>query len=307
MVGRTVGMDLSAMIAPLSELGFDYINVSFGQGIPAGAGHRYQVPLSLVSYPAGTGVAPTYAPIPFIQAQARNGTHHVNGAFVLDTGAQMSGISSEVAIALGFDSDGDGDLYDETDTFASVTGVNGTVELPVLSLGRVAVMSSGGVELTWTDLEVIVVDVGGIDGIFGMDLLASGWAQPVLDQILLGSTDKTGFVQQVHFDFRDQPALVLDLDASVDHVLHGGDANRDGLVNVGDLGILAAHWRHTGVSWSQGDFNDDTILNVGDLAVLAMAWGQSFPPSTPLPEPTSLLLIGTGLVLLRARRGKRPR
>jgi hypothetical protein len=177
----------------------------------------------------------------------------------------------------------------------------------VLSLGRVAVRSSGGVELTWTDLEVIVVDVGGIDGIFGMDLLASGWAEPVLEQILTGSTDKTGFVQQVHFDFGNQPAMVLDLDASVDHVLHGGDANGDGLVNVGDLGIVAQNWGRTGLSWSQGDFNDDTILNVGDLGVLAMAWGQSFSPSSPLPEPTSLLLIGSALMLLRPRRGQRAR
>jgi hypothetical protein len=52
-----------------------------------------------------------------------------------------------------------------------------------------------------------------------------------------------------------------------------GDANGDGAVNVGDLGILAANYNHLGV-WSQGDFNNDGIVDVGDLGILAAHYGE---------------------------------
>lgn len=305
MIGRTVSLDLAGMIAPDSELGFEYINVAFGSSVPASAGHRYQVPLSLQSWPTGTGVVPTYAPIPFVQVQARNGTHRVNSGFVVDTGAQLSGISTQMALDLGLDTDGDGDLYDETDTFVPITGVSGTVELPVLQVPRLAVMTSQGVELVWTDLEVIVADVDeSIGGIFGMDLLASGWAEPVLEQIIYGSTDKTGYAQRVHFDFRNSQSasLTLDLSAPYDQLLHGGDANGDGIVNIGDLGILAGHWGQTGMTWLEGDFNDDQAVNIGDFGVMAGAWGQTFGGSA-LPEPSAALVLAAGWFagLLRRR------
>jgi hypothetical protein len=54
-----------------------------------------------------------------------------------------------------------------------------------------------------------------------------------------------------------------------------GDANEDGVVDVGDLGILAANYgKTTGVSWSSGDFNGDGIVDVGDLGILAAHYGE---------------------------------
>jgi hypothetical protein len=53
-----------------------------------------------------------------------------------------------------------------------------------------------------------------------------------------------------------------------------GDANVDGLVDVGDLGILAANYGTTsGALWSQGDFNGDGLVDVGDLGILAANYG----------------------------------
>jgi len=52
--------------------------------------------------------------------------------------------------------------------------------------------------------------------------------------------------------------------------LIGGDANRDGVVDVRDLGILATNYgMASGAQWSQGDFNGDGAVNVVDLGVLA--------------------------------------
>ena len=296
MAGRTVQLDLGAMIDPESEWGFEYIGVAFGQQIPASNGHRYQAPLTLVDYPTGTGVVPTYAPIPFIEAQARNGEHHAAGSFVVDTGAQLSGISTPMAIDLGLDTDGDGDLYDETDTFMPITGINGTVELPVLKVPRLLVATTAGVDLVWTDLEVIVVDVDeSIDGIFGMDLLVSGWAEPMLELIFLGATDKVGYTDRIQFDFRQASASIsFDLCGGFDQVLYPGDANGDGLVDVGDLGIMATSWGSTPAGWAQGDFTDDGLVDVGDLGVLAAAWGLSIDSPAALPEPASLALVAGG-------------
>jgi hypothetical protein len=60
------------------------------------------------------------------------------------------------------------------------------------------------------------------------------------------------------------------------HKLAGisGDANGDGMVDVGDLGILAANYGMTsGAIWGKGDFNGDGAVDVGDLGILAANYG----------------------------------
>jgi hypothetical protein len=54
-----------------------------------------------------------------------------------------------------------------------------------------------------------------------------------------------------------------------------GDANSDGAVDVGDLGILAANYGGSGKSWAQGDFNGDGLVDVGDLGILAANYGTN--------------------------------
>jgi beta-xylosidase len=55
-----------------------------------------------------------------------------------------------------------------------------------------------------------------------------------------------------------------------------GDANGDGMVDVGDLGILAANYGKTsGATWAMGDFNGDGAVDVGDLGILAANYGTN--------------------------------
>jgi hypothetical protein len=84
-----------------------------------------------------------------------------------------------------------------------------------------------------------------------------------------------------------------------------GDANLDGTVDVGDLGILAANWTSNSGTWSQAEFNGDGTVDVGDLGILAAHYGQSVPwPAKAVPEPTALALLAGGAlgVLVRRRR-----
>jgi parallel beta-helix repeat protein len=54
-----------------------------------------------------------------------------------------------------------------------------------------------------------------------------------------------------------------------------GDANLDRRVNVGDLGILAAHYGiEFDATWAMGDFNGDEDVDIGDLGILAAHYGE---------------------------------
>jgi hypothetical protein len=76
-------------------------------------------------------------------------------------------------------------------------------------------------------------------------------------------------------------AAVLTLQASAQIP---GDANSDGMVDVGDLGILAANYGGTGKTWAQGDFNNDHVVDVGDLGILAAHYGQGSTNPTSFSE-----------------------
>jgi hypothetical protein len=59
-----------------------------------------------------------------------------------------------------------------------------------------------------------------------------------------------------------------------------GDANLDGMVDVGDLGILAANYGGSNKNWGMGDFNHDGMVDVGDLGILAANYGQGTSSTT---------------------------
>ena len=88
------------------------------------------------------------------------------------------------------------------------------------------------------------------------------------------------------------------------HRIHAGDANEDGAVDVGDLGILGSNYGGANKTWATGDFNADRVVDVGDLGILGSNYGWTQPPgeSSPVPEPAGLALLAAGALAVRRRR-----
>ena len=81
-----------------------------------------------------------------------------------------------------------------------------------------------------------------------------------------------------------------------------GDADMDGAVDVGDLGILGANYGQSGKTWFDGDFTGDSVVNVGDLGILGANYGAGGGSSPPLPEPATIVLLAAGFLLTRGRK-----
>jgi hypothetical protein len=97
-----------------------------------------------------------------------------------------------------------------------------------------------------------------------------------------------------------------------------GDANLDGMVDIADLGILAANWQQVGI-WGTADFNADSVVNIADLGILAANWqagmnggGLSFEDAlamfsefrgVTIPEPAMAgMIAAAGIIMLGRRR-----
>jgi hypothetical protein len=262
--------------------------------------------------------------LPFAPVQVSQGNLKVEGDFLVDTGGQLSFISSATAFALGLDTNGNMSFAEESQGEVEIGGIGGTVLMPLLNLNSLALHTQQGTDLVWTDLTVGVLDLDPkIAGIFGMDFLASGW----LFKALLGEGDD-GYFNQMHFDFRDaanmQGKLILDLTPAHNVVVdpfpwqnpvNPLDVNGDQLVNSLDLQIvkdaLSSQGPHAlgtpSGQFSRFDVDGDNFLSALDLLLLSKAISEnrsSLSTAAPaVPEPSTLVMLFSSGLLLAARYG----
>lgn len=217
MVGRVTSLDNTTMAIP------DYMGVGFSDSVPAGAGHRYTLPLELVEFEQTgqqnpTDPTPVWAPLPFARADFQHNGSKAGDSLLFDTGAQVSIISSELAFAAGLDTDGDGNFENEKIEDIEVGGLGGSDIAPLLVVDYMELPTNEGPALRLTDVPVIVYDIHeSIPGVLGCEVLTSGWTNTAYGD------GTPGYIEHAHFDFRNADALVgellLDLNPDVDVVI----------------------------------------------------------------------------------------
>jgi hypothetical protein len=97
---------------------------------------------------------------------------------------------------------------------------------------------------------------------------------------------------------QDSAGNALAADFNLDFFVLAGDANRDRIVDINDLSILATNWQQTGRTFSQGNFNYDGKVDAKDLGLLSINWQQSLPE----PPPAQPVSIGVGQTPTRSAR-----
>lgn len=89
-------------------------------------------------------------------------------------------------------------------------------------------------------------------------------------------------------------------------VLHYGDANGDGVVDLQDFGVLKdAFGTSAGAAWQQGDFNGDGATDLQDFGVLKDHFGHTAGDTgvVAVPEPASgCLLLAAGIAMRQRTR-----
>ena len=75
----------------------------------------------------------------------------------------------------------------------------------------------------------------------------------------------------------------------------------DGDVDVSDLGTLATYYGNTtGMTWAEGDADGDGAVDVSDLGILATNYGTGTAAASAVPEPSVIIFLGTGALVLAA-------
>ncbi|MCC6679826.1 MAG: hypothetical protein IT445_02890 [Phycisphaeraceae bacterium] len=120
----------------------------------------------------------------------------------------------------------------------------------------------------------------------------------VAGQTLLGDTtplaysgDYSDAIIVVQFTSSNANAELSFIDLYATTILHPGDANGDGIVNLSDLQILGDNWLSTTAAWSTGDFTGDGNVNLADLQIIGDNWGHGTGPDLAFDEALSILAI----------------
>lgn len=210
MTERVTTLNFAPLLTGYNNIEQIGMTTDFSQTLPTYNGPRYTVPVdNRISFsPDGSVVSggpPVWAHLPFFTGQLKQDSNVSTGNFLLDTGAQVSIMSSAMAKELGLDSNLDGVLDNKDANFArdeTIGGIGGLVTVPVFLVNQFHIQTSQGVDLVWTDLQWLVLDIiPGIDAIFGFDNLTSGWLEP-----FLGITTVPGYIMQSQLDFRNWKA-----------------------------------------------------------------------------------------------------
>jgi hypothetical protein len=227
MDGRVTTFDFSVWTNAIEDESF-LMGTEFSNEVPADNGHRLSIPVDTrITFSPDEQIVegdypPMWGDVPFLTMIAVHNGEAAGGNFIYDSGAQVSVLSSRMAKQIGLDSNNDGILNELDANFAryeTVGGIGGTIDAPVFLFDQVHVPTTQGVDIVWTDLQWLVLDIAeGLDGVMGFDLMTSGWIEA------FAIDGQSGYIMQAQLDFREigteGTGLVhLDLNPEVSQVI----------------------------------------------------------------------------------------
>ncbi|MHB1036479.1 MAG: SUMF1/EgtB/PvdO family nonheme iron enzyme [Pirellulales bacterium] len=78
-------------------------------------------------------------------------------------------------------------------------------------------------------------------------------------------------------------------------VFLAGDVDKNGRVDIFDVGVVQAYYLYSPATWDKGDFNGDGRVNIFDVAMMQVNYGYGVESApAPVPEPSTFVLAVLG-------------
>ena len=237
MRGRVVQMDPK----PLTYTNFDFLQTQFYTSPPVSqTATSYSIRLPMLPF-EHTGVdpnhpsdpKPTFADLPQVDLTVSTNGITVPQRLLLDTGAQMSIISMTAALAMGIDMT-DRETGGDILHYLAVGGIGGEVAMPIVRLDRISIPTIEGDVLYLTDLQLGILDITGIDGVLGMNILTTGYMAHLSEGL-----GEYGAFSEITLDFRNADEGVMRLDINPAYLV----PEPTSLAAIGIFGMLLTRRR----------------------------------------------------------------
>ncbi len=255
---------------PLGELEPDRIQTFLlpagDPGIPT-AQLNAHVPITLVNFmpdqPLPGQTFPSSADNPVIpNVVLKHGLLESTGTWLLDTGAAAAFISIAQANAAGVtDKTTLEEMIPEADFTIDVIGIGGDVSLPGFLVDEVRLPTTDGFDVVFQQVELGVIDVAGLDGVFGVNFLLPSMSY-------FREVEGPGYFERIVIDTAGG-VMGLDIFDDAFFIVTAGDLDGDGDVDLDDAALFVAAMNGPGQppGDAAADLDEDGDCDLADLAV----------------------------------------